>query len=161
VRRFNTEFLHPGGGNRESNDPKRTARGAGLRVLCLLALAGLLLAACSSNSAASASQKVCSDRTDLNNAVTKVVDDLKSGNFGQAKDDLPAVREAAHTLGKSVKGLTSEQSKALKPQIEAVKQTASGLKNATSLSDLQSGFSSLTSDLQTLSTQIGGNLKCS
>ena len=130
-------------------------------MLCLLALAGLLLAACSSNSGASASQKVCSDRTDLNNAVTKVVDDLKSGNFGQAKDDLPAVRDAAHTLSKSVKGLTSEQSKALKPQVEAVKKSASSLKDATSLSDLQSGFSSLTGQLQTLSTQIGGNLKCS
>jgi hypothetical protein len=156
-----TEFLHLGGRNRDLNEGKPTPRrAASLRVFCLLALAGFLLAACGS-SGASASQKVCSDRTDLNNAVTKVVNDVKSGNFGQAKDDLPAVRDAARSLSKSVKGLTSEQSQALKPQIEQVKKSASNLKNATSLSDLQSGFSSLESDLQSLSSQIGGNLKCS
>lgn len=137
---------------------RRTTRA---RVLGLFAAAGFLLAACSSTPAPSASEKVCNDRTQLSNAVSTVVNDLKSGNFGKAKDDLPAVRDAVDNLSESAKELTSEQSQALSPQIDNVKSTASGLKDASSLSELQSGFSSLRSQLQSLSNQIGDNLKCS
>ena len=124
-------------------------------------MVGLLLAACSSSPAASASQKVCSDRTQLSNAVSTVVNDLKSGNFGKAKDDLPAVRDAVDSLGQSAQELTSEQSHTLSPQIDDLKKTAENVKNATSLSDLQSSFRSLRTQLQSISSQIGQTLKCS
>jgi predicted nucleic acid-binding Zn-ribbon protein len=129
-------------------------------LLGLLVSAGFLLAACSS-SAPTASQKVCDDRAQLNQAVSTVVNDLKSGNLGQAKDDASAVGEAVDNLSQSAQGLQTEQSQALSPQIDHLKKTASSLRNASSLSDLQSGFSSLKSQLQSISSQIGDSLKCS
>jgi hypothetical protein len=130
-------------------------------LLGLLVSAGFLLAACSSSSAPTASQKVCDDRVQLNQAVSTVVNDLKSGNFGQAKDDASAVGQALDNLSQSAQGLQTEQSQALSPHIDNLKKTASGLRNANSLTELQSGFRSLTSQLQSISGQIGDSLKCS
>ena len=137
-------------------------RSAGpLRVFCLLAFIGILSAACSNTPAPSASEKVCNDRSQLNNAVSTVVDDVKAGNFGKAKDDLPAVRDAVDSLSQSAKELTSDESEALSPQIDNLKKTAANLKDPASIADLQSGFSSLKSQIQSISTQIGETLKCS
>lgn len=150
------------------NDARRTPehgeptipRARPARLLGVLAIVGFLLAACSSSPAASASQQVCNDRAQLKSDVSTVVNDLKSGNFGKAKDDLPAVRDAADSLSQSAKGLKSEESETLSPQIDNLKTTASELKSASSLADLQSSFSSLRSQLQSMSTQISQTLKC-
>jgi chromosome segregation ATPase len=157
---------------RRIDDPKDThprsehgvpniRRARPIRLVGLLVSVGSLLAACSSSPAPSASQKVCDDRTQLNNAVSTVSDDLHSGNFAKAKDDLPAVRDAVNSLKKSAKELASQESQALKPQIDNLKKTAANLKNATSLSDLQTGFSSLKAQIQSIDPQIGQTLKCS
>jgi predicted nucleic acid-binding Zn-ribbon protein len=119
------------------------------------------LAACGSSPSASASQKVCDDRAQLSNAVSTVVNDLKSGNFGQAKDDVPAVREALDSLSQSARELKSEESQSLSPQIDNLKKTATNLRDSNSLSDLLSGIDSLTSQLQSVGDQISQNLKCS
>jgi predicted nucleic acid-binding Zn-ribbon protein len=119
------------------------------------------LAACGSSPSASASQKVCDDRAQLSNAISTVVDDLRSGNFGKAKDDVPAVSDALDSLSQSARELKSEESQSLSPQIDNLKKTATSLKDSTSLSDLLSGFDSLKTQLQSVGDQISQNLKCS
>jgi predicted nucleic acid-binding Zn-ribbon protein len=126
-----------------------------------LAFVGCLLAACGSSPSASASEKVCSDRSQLSNALSTVVNDLKSGNFGKAKDDVPAVRDALDSLSQSARELKSEESQSLSPQIDNLKKTATSLKDSNSLSDLLSGIDSFTSQLQSVGDQISQNLKCS
>jgi uncharacterized phage infection (PIP) family protein YhgE len=132
-----------------------------LRLLCSLAFVGCLLAACGSGPSASASEKVCSDRAQLSNAVSTVVDDLKSGNFAKAKDDVPAVSDALNSLSQSAGELKSEESQSLSPQIDKLKKTATSLKDSGSLSDLLSGIDSLVSQLQSVGDQISQHLKCS
>ncbi len=130
-------------------------------LLCVLGLAGSILAACSSSPPPSASQTVCNDRTQLSSAVSTVVDDVHAGNFGKAKDDLPAIRDAVNSLSESIQGLKSEESKALSPQIGHLKETADNLKSPSSLSDLQSTFNSFKEQLQTIGNQITQTLNCS
>jgi uncharacterized phage infection (PIP) family protein YhgE len=134
-------------------------RAGPLQPLCVLAFVGLLLAACGSPST-SASQKVCNDRAQLSSAVTTVIDDLHSGNFGKAKDDVPAIRDALNSLSQSAQTLKSEESQSLSPQIDNLKETVANLKGSSSLSDLQSGFNSLKSQVQSISNQISQTLKC-
>lgn len=162
VRRYTRRIDDPNDTHRRSKHGVPSIRRARpVRLFGLLVSVGFLLAACGSSPAPSASQKVCDDRTQLNSAVSTVTDDLRSGNFGKAKDDLPAVRDAVNSLKKSAKELTSQESQALQPQIDNLKKTAANLKNATSLSDLQTGFSSLKAQIQSIDPQIGETLKCS
>ncbi len=104
---------------------------------------------------------MCNDRAQLGNAVSTVVDDLKSGNLGKAKDDVPAVSDALESLSQSARELKSEESQSLSPQIDNLKKTATGLKDSNSLPDLLAGFDSLKSQLQSIGDQISQNLKCS
>jgi len=136
-------------------------RAGPLGSLIVLAFLSCLLAACSSSPTVSASQKVCNDRAQLRNAVSTVIDDLRSGNFSKAKDDAPAVRDAVNNLSQSAQELKSEESQALRPEIDSLKAAITNLTNATSLSDLQSGFNSLKTQAQSINSQITETLKCS
>lgn len=135
----------------------RCSRGVGS--LVPLVFAGLLLAACGSSP--SAADQVCSDRTQLNGAVSSVTSALRSGNLSKAKDDVPAVRDAFDNLKDSVSQLAGEQRQALQPQIDNLKNTVSSLKDADSISSLASGLSSAASQIQSISQHIGDSLNCS
>jgi predicted nucleic acid-binding Zn-ribbon protein len=136
----------------------------GLRVQVVAGVVGVtvaaLLTSCGS-SGASAAQQVCSDRSQLNQSVSTVVSDLRSGNFSKAKDNLSAVTTAFDNLQSSVQQLASEQSKALSPQIDTLKSTVSSLKDSSSLSELLDGIDAARSQAQSISTQIGDSLQCS
>jgi len=125
-----------------------------------LAFAALPLSACGS-SAPTAAQQVCNDRSNLNSAVSTVVSDVHSGDFSKAKDNVSAVTEAFDNLLKSAQQLSSEQSKSLSPQIDQLKNTVSGLKDSSSLSDLLNGIDSARTQVQSISKQIGDSLNCS
>lgn len=124
-----------------------------------LVLAGAVLAGCSSSP--SAAQQVCSDRSQLNTAVSNLVGDLRSGNFSKAKDGLSAVSSAFDDLQQSVRQLASEQSGKLSPQIDDLQNTITGLKDATSIDQLLTGIGSARSQAQSISQQVGDSLNCS
>ena len=128
-------------------------------VLATVSVAGFLLAACGSSPSAAA--QVCSDRSQLNSAVSNVVSDLRSGNLSKAKDDLGAVRNAFDSLTQSVQQLSSQQRQVLSPQVDDLKATVSGLKNSDSLSSLTSGLNSARSQVQSISEQVGNSFHCS
>ena len=117
------------------------------------------LGACGSSQSSAAAQ-VCTDRTNLTKAVDGVVTDLKNLNFGKAKDGLSSVNDAFDQLKKSASKLKSEEAKALAPQIDALNSDLQDLKNVRSLTDLQAGWSKVTSQFQSMSDQITGTLKC-
>jgi small-conductance mechanosensitive channel len=142
-----------------STRPPRTKR---MRVTTLasLSLAALLLGACGSSSPSAADQ-VCSDRAQLNSAISSVTSDLRSGNFSEAKDGLTSVRQAFDALTKSVEQLARDQQQALSPQVNDLRATVSSLASSDSLSSLTAGLSSARSQIQSISHQIGDALHCS
>jgi predicted nucleic acid-binding Zn-ribbon protein len=119
------------------------------------------LGACGGGSGqSSATAQVCSDRANLQKAVDGVVTDLKNLNLGKAKDGLSSVNDAFDQLKKSASQLKSEEAKALAPQIDALKSDLQDLKNVRSLSDLEAGWSKVTTQFQAISSQISDTLKC-
>ena len=142
-------------------NPRRRGLGARstLAVPASMSLAVLLLGACGSTP--SAADQVCSDRSQVTSAISSVANDLRSGNFTKAKDDLSAVRSAFESLSQSVDQLATEQRQALSPQIDNLKATISGLKSSDSLSSLTTSLNSARSQLQSIGQQIGNSLNCS
>jgi predicted nucleic acid-binding Zn-ribbon protein len=140
--------------------------GSARPLLATVVAGGLLLAAvagCSSGSSSSsqsAADKVCSARSNLRSAVDSVQSDVKSANFGQAKDGLSNVSSSFDQLVQSAKGLKSEEQKALQPQIDAIQNNISNLKNVTSLSDLTTDLSTIGSQFQSLYDDVTNTLKC-
>jgi hypothetical protein len=138
---------------------KRVRRATVCVVLGLTAVTG-----CGSSgpsaSEPTASKKVCDARSNLRQSVATVKDDLTSGNFGKARDDLPAVKDAFTQLRDAASGLKSEQTQALSPQIDALSSSLTNLTNVQSFADLQSGVAAVTSSLESLYTQIDDTLKC-
>lgn len=135
-------------------------RGAVLRRFVVAGLlAGLLFAACGSSSPSAAAQ-VCTDRAQLSDAVSAVVSAARSGNLSQVKSDVSAVTTAFDNLSTSVSQLASEQSSSLRPQIDKLKSTVTGLKDTSSLNGFVTGLDSVRSQVQSISKEIGTTLKC-
>ena len=123
----------------------------------------LVLVACVAcgSSGKSATQKVCDTRSNLRSAVASVQSDVQNGNFGDAKNGLTNVQNSFDQLQQDLKGLKAEEQQALQPQVDAIATNISNLKNATSLSELQSDMNTIGSQLQSLYDDVTNKLKCS
>jgi len=126
-----------------------------------VAISAGLLAGCGGSGESAAAQKVCSARTDLHNSVDTVKTDLKNLNFGKAKDELSNVKKSFDNLVQAAKGLKGEEAQKLQPQIDSLKTSIENLTNVSSLTELQSSLSSVSSQVQSLYTEITDTLKCS
>jgi outer membrane murein-binding lipoprotein Lpp len=131
------------------------------RWLAVVAISAGLLAGCGGSGETAAADKVCSARTDLHNAVDTVKTDVKNFNFGKAKDELANVKKSFDNLVQAAKGLKGEEAKKLQPQIDSLKTSIENLTNVTSLTELQSSLTSISSQVQSLYTEITNTLKCS
>lgn len=131
------------------------------RWLAAVAISAGLLGACGGSSQTAAADKVCTARTDLHNAIDTVKTDVTSLNFGKAKDELANVKKAFDNLVQSAKELKGEEAKKLQPQIDSLKSNIENLTNVSSLSGLQSSLSTISSQIQSLYTEITNTLKCS
>jgi predicted nucleic acid-binding Zn-ribbon protein len=129
-------------------------------VLMAVAVSAGALGACGSSSQSSAAAQVCTDRSNLHKAIDAVVTDLKDLNVGKAKDGLSNVNDAFNALKKSASELKSEEAKALTPQIDQLKSDLQDLKNVRSLSDFQAGWTKVTDQFQSISSQVTDTLKC-
>jgi outer membrane murein-binding lipoprotein Lpp len=129
--------------------------------LAAVAISVGLLGGCGGTSQTTAVEKVCTDRTDLHNAIDTVKTDLKNLNFGKAKDELPNVKKAFDNLVQSAKDLKGEEAKKLQPQIDSLKTNIDNLTNVSSLSELQSSLSTISPQIQSIYTDITNTLKCS
>src|SRR4029079_3629479 len=105
----------------------------------------------SSSSSKSPQDAVCSDASTLKESVNKLVSDVKSGNFGNAKDQVTKVQSDFQALVSSTKDLASSKKSSVQSDVDSVKSTLSGLKSADSLDAIQS-------TLKTAKSQIDDSL---
>ena len=131
-------------------------------IAVVLVIAG---AACSSDSSDSSSSKssqdaVCSDASDLKSSVQKLGDDIKSGNFGDAKDQLSKVESDFKALETSAKDLSSSKKSSVQDDLDGVKGTLGDLSSASSLSDIESTFNKAQSELKDTTDSITKTLSC-
>src|SRR3954462_14219060 len=78
----------------------------------------LLAAGCGGDDTPSAKSQACTAREDVRHAVDAVGDDVKAGNFGQARDDLTQVRSSLQALTTAHANLKAQERAALQPQID-------------------------------------------
>jgi hypothetical protein len=119
----------------------------------LLAVAG----ACSEETA---SDQVCDARSDLGEGVEETVDDLASGNLGDARDSLDDVQEDYDELADAMDDLVDEQSEELAPQVEDLEQEIEDLGDAESAEELGSQVDEALSRVESIIGQIGDELDC-
>jgi hypothetical protein len=119
----------------------------------------LALGACGDDE--SATDQVCDARTSLRDSVETVTGDISDGNFGDAQDALPDVRDSYDELVSSLEDLTDEQRADIQPTVDSLRSTIEGLPEAGSLEDLGSDLESVTSDVQSIYDSITQSLECS
>jgi predicted nucleic acid-binding Zn-ribbon protein len=117
------------------------------------------VAACSSDSK-SASEQVCESRSEFSSAVSKVGDDLKSANFGEARSNASSVQSTFSDLVDSFNKLTQEQRQQLQPQVDKVKSDVSSFSDVRNLDQLQTSIDTTQSDVQAVLDQIQKSLSC-
>jgi archaellum component FlaC len=116
--------------------------------------------ACSSDSE-SAESAVCSDASTFKDSVSKLGTDVKSGNFGDAKDQISTVKSDFDSLESSAKTLTSSKKASVQDDLDTVKSTLSDLTSATSLEDVQATLGTAGSELKSAANSITDTLSCS
>jgi predicted nucleic acid-binding Zn-ribbon protein len=136
-----------------------------MKVVASVLAAGLLatwIGACSSTPSAStsASASVCHARSDLQSAVQSFRTSVSNANFGQARTDLTNVSSAADHLAQEVKKLKASEQQALTPQIDALKSEIANLKNVRSLSALTASLNTISSQAQSIYSQVTDTVKC-
>ena len=132
-----------------------------MAVLAVVSVLLLGLQGCGSGSdGPSAKDQACTAKDDLSTSIKTVVDDVKAGNLGNARDHLGAVRSSASDLASAVSDLGSQQRKTLQPQVDEIRGELESLSNATSLTELSAGVSALTSSASTLFSDLGDDLGC-
>ncbi len=128
-----------------------------------LLLVAALAGACSSSSSDSKSSQqsaVCSDASSLKDSVNQLGTDVKSGNFGNAKDQVSKVQSDSDALESSAKKLASSQKASVQDDVATVKGTLSDLTSATSLADIQSTLSKAESQIKGAADSISKTLSC-
>jgi cytochrome c556 len=125
-----------------------------------LVAAMVLTGAACGGSSKSASQQACDARSDFSSAVSKVADDLRSLNVGEARTDASDVQSTFNTLVDALNKLTQEQRQKLQPQIDQVKSDLSSFSNVTNSDELQSSIDNTKSDVQSAIDAVQSDLSC-
>jgi hypothetical protein len=128
-------------------------------MLAVLPAVMLALQGCGGDDA-SATNRTCAAKDDLSASIRTVVDDVRAGNLGDARDHLDEVRSRASDLGSAVSDLGSQERDRLQPQVDKVRDELKDLTSATSLSELSSGVTTVTSSASALFSDLGDDLSC-
>ena len=133
------------------------------RSFASVALAVLVVAcsvsACSSDSE-SPQEAVCNDASAFKDSVNQLTDDVKSGNLGDAKDQVSKVKSDFNALQSSTKDLASSKKASVQADLDAVKGTLGDLTSATSLDDISATLSKAESQLTDTANSITKTLSC-
>jgi len=130
-----------------------------------VALLGVVGAGCgssggSSSSASSKQDAVCKDASTLQSSLDTLVNDVKNGNFGNAKDQVKTVQSDFESLRSSAKSLASAKKQTVQSDIDSVKKTLDGLQSASSLSDIQSTLTTAKTQIKDSVDSLTKTLKC-
>lgn len=121
------------------------------------------LAACSSGSTPSSQSlqdAVCADARDLKASIDQLVDDVKNGNFGDAKEQVSKVKSDFEALQSSGKDLASSKRAAIRKDLDSVKRTLNGLTSASDLDGVRSTLDQAQSQLRDVVSSIADTLDC-
>jgi archaellum component FlaC len=133
------------------------------RSFAVLALAVAFVAgsvgACSSDSE-SPKEAACSDADTLKDSVNQLIEDVKSGNFGDAKDQLSTVKSDFEALESSAKDLASSKRASVQADLDEVKGTLGELTSAASLDDVEATLGKAESELKDTADSIRTTLSC-
>ncbi len=121
-----------------------------------IAVGMLTLGGCSGD----ATQKVCDERANLSADYDTFVDDLSSGNLGDARDQLAVVKDDLADLAAAVQDLAAERRDAVQPQLDSLQQTITSLTSAGSLEELQTGFETAKQQFADLVAALGSEAGC-
>lgn len=125
-------------------------------LVAAVALGLLTLSGCSGDAA----QKVCDERETLASDYDVFVDDLSSGNLGDARDQLVVVKEDLEDVAAAVKELAAEKRDAVQPQVDSLMETVASLADAGSLEELRSGFETAKQQFADLVEALGSEAEC-
>ena len=114
----------------------------------------------SSDSTESAQKTVCSNADDLKTSVNKLVDDVKSGNFGDAQDQVSTVKSDFQALEKSAQDLASSKKSAVKDDLDQVKGTLTDLSSANSTEEIQSTLNTAKKELDSTVDAVKKTVNC-
>ena len=103
---------------------------------------------------------VCRDASSFKSSVNKLVNDVKSGNFGDAKSQAATVKSDFQALESSAKDLASSKKSSVQSDLDSVKGTLDNLTSASSLSDIQSTLGKAQSELKNTANSITNTLSC-
>jgi outer membrane murein-binding lipoprotein Lpp len=131
-----------------------------IKSLAAVAISVALLGGCGGSSNEAAVKQVCNARTELRNSVETVKTEIKDLNFGKAKDDLANVKKSFDNLVQEAKKLRGQEAKTLQPKIDSLKTSIEDLTNVSSLSELSTSLSTISSQIQDLYNEITSTLKC-
>jgi cytochrome c556 len=120
----------------------------------------LLTGAACGGSSKSASEQVCDARSDFSSAVSKVGDDLRSFNLGDARSDVDTVRSTFSSLVEAFNKLTQEQRQKLQPQIDQVKSDLSSFSDVENSDQFQSSIDATRSHVQSAIDAVQSDLSC-
>jgi hypothetical protein len=89
-----------------------------------------------------------------------LVDDVKSGNFGEAKNQRAKVKSSFDALESSTKDLASSEKASVQSDLNGIKVTLSNLSSATSIDDMKATLGRAESQLNNAVTSIKSTLSC-
>jgi len=122
-------------------------------------VAGVSLLGCSSKP--SAADRVCDARAELRSSLSKAVDDVKAGNFGQARDEVADARTAFDDLTKAASDLKGETAEEVQPEVDQLRTSVSQLTDVTSLAQLSGQVQSILDEAGNVMGRISDSLDCS
>jgi outer membrane murein-binding lipoprotein Lpp len=130
-----------------------------------VAIVAVVGTACGSSGGSSSSSKsqqdtVCSDAGTLQASIDTLVNDVKSGNFGNAKDQVKKVESDFRSLQSSAKSLAASKKQDVQSDVDTVKQTLDGLQSANSLSDIQGTLTTAKTQIKDSVDSLTKTLKC-
>lgn len=136
-----------------------------MRPTARLTLAALavtaLVAGCSSDDSATAEERVCDARAQLQSSVDQVKQDVSERNLGQAKEDLEQVGSDLDTLASAQADLADDKRAQVEPMVSQLQETLDTLSDADSLAELGATLSTALSQMSEVLGTISTTVDCS
>ena len=136
-----------------------------MRPTARLTLAALavtaLVAGCSSDDSATAEERVCDARAQLQSSVDQVKQDVSERNLGQAKEDLEQVGSDLDTLASAQADVADDKRAQVEPMVSQLQETLDTLSDADSLAELGATLSTALSQMSEVLGTISTTVDCS
>ena len=125
--------------------------------LLLVAIAGF---GWSCSDSESASEQVCDARDDVDDAIQQVSSDVRSANFGDAREGLEDVESSVQELVDAVDQLGAQERQQLRADVDQLEENLDSMGEVTSLADLEDKFEVVRSEASSALQNVDNELQC-